>query len=121
MSNDDILILVTCIDLDVYVMQYVPTDDTMVPTTEIDGRLWRAESTDIYTIADWIYEDPIDWGVKKAVEMYGTARANGLEETGLLEWTTETEPSTPLGDIEYRWAIRDAYEYEATIKQLEAI
>lgn len=122
MSNDDILIAVTCLDLDVFVVQYVPTDDPLVATViDIDGRNWRSENTDIYTIADWIYDDPIEWGVKKAIEMYGTARANGLEETGFLEWTTQTEPSEVFGEVEFCWAVRDAHEYEDTIKQLEAI
>lgn len=125
MSADDLLIIVTYFDMDVHIGTFRPAldDEVIDPATACyqADRYWIREDHDAYSVADWVYYDPMDWGQNKAVEMYGTARANGYEDKSLLEWTSETETLALLHEeVEMRWAIRYADDYEQAIKQLEA-
>lgn len=126
MSGDDLLIIVWYFDFDVHIATYhaLTEADDPDPTIHFQhaGRLWKDDNHDIYSVAEWVYYDPMDWGQNKAVEMYGTARANGYEDKSILEWTSETEMLQALHEeIEMRWAIRDADDYEQAIRQLEDI
>lgn len=126
MSVDDLLIVVTYFDMDVHIGTFRPALDDDIADPESmhfqADRLWVREDHDIYSVADWVYYDPMDWGQNKAVEMYGTARANGYEDKSLLEWTSESEMIQALHEeVEMRWAIRYADDYEQAIKQLENI
>lgn len=125
MSIDDLLIVVTYFDMDVHIGTFRPATDNDPLDPEVmcyqAERYWIRDAHDIYSVADWVYYDPMDWGQNKAVEMYGTARANGYEDKSLLDWVSESQTLAALHeDVEMRWAIRDADTYEQAIRQLEA-
>lgn len=120
MSKDDLYIAVCVLDSDVLINTFSPTGTVECHDLQDAGRYWRVEDKNVYTVEDWVYYDPMEWGVNKACSLYGVSdlikktKAEGIVE--ILDWTAEV-----IDGFDIQWAIRDADEYESTVKELERL
>lgn len=113
MSVDDLYIAVGVLGTDVYVNTFNPTGTVSNHDLSAEGRYWVLEEQNVYTVEDWVYYDPMEWGVAKATSLYGSAKVDDTV-VEVIEWHDEV-----VDGFDVKWAIRDADLYEQTIKQLE--
>ena len=115
MSNkDDLLIAVCIVESDILINTFTPTDSVDCFDLEHDNRCWLVEDLNTYDVSDWIYTDQVEWGINRAIALYGTVVVNGTIVKDLLTWEKES-----LEGFDIYTAIRDAEEYEQIIKHLE--
>lgn len=112
-SADDLLIAVCIVESDILINTFSPTDSDCFDL-EHDNRGWLVNELHTYDVSDWIYTDQTEWGINKATALYGTVVVNDTIVKDFLTWEKEE-----LNGWAIYTAVRDAEEYEETIKHLE--
>jgi hypothetical protein len=119
MSIDDLLITIVEIDAVAVTQVFGVASPTEKWDVELFDRGWVLEDTDEFTVAQWVYYDPIEYAKVIMEQRYGTVRVGDDVVTDILKWETIDATGDDGFPLTIHYAVRDGDEYEQAIMQLE--
>lgn len=119
MSTDDLLITIVEIDAVAVTQTFGVASPIEAWDIELFNRGWVLEETDEFTVAQWVYYDPIEYAKVIMEQRYGTVRVGDDVVTDILKWETIEAIGDDGLPTTIHYAVRDGDEYEQAIMQLE--